>query len=177
MKNDCPISVDLREKVKFLFLPLFPFAHYTSLPVSTSSFFLFFLTFLISFSFFFFLISFYWSSFFILFPFLFPCSNPIEFSCLLHSHSFKILIFFFFFILPFDFFFLFSLYFLLFPSFDTWLNVSHSHKCTTWLIPRVTPLGCHVASTCSCHVSPDTWCLEKREILIVSDFNKIRLGN
>ena len=29
----------------------------------------------------------------------------------------------------------------LFPSFDTWLNVSHSHKCTTWLIPCVTPLG------------------------------------
>ena len=32
-------------------------------------------------------------------------------------------------------------------SFDTWLNVSHSHKCTTWLMPGVTPLGFHVAST------------------------------
>ena len=37
--------------------------------------------------------------------------------------------------------------FSLFPSFDTWLNVSHSHKCTTWLMPCVTPLGCHVVST------------------------------
>ena len=35
----------------------------------------------------------------------------------------------------------------LFPSFDTWLNVSHSHKCTTWLMPCVTPLGCHVEPT------------------------------
>ena len=35
----------------------------------------------------------------------------------------------------------------LFPSFDTWLNVSHSHNCTTWIMPCVTPLGCHVAST------------------------------
>ena len=35
----------------------------------------------------------------------------------------------------------------LFPLFDTWLNVSHSHKCTTWLMPCVTHLGCHVAST------------------------------
>ena len=46
----------------------------------------------------------------------------------------------------------FSLNFLIFlfplyPSFDTWLNVSHSHKCTRWLIPCVTPLGCHVPST------------------------------
>ena len=35
----------------------------------------------------------------------------------------------------------------LFPSFDTRLNLSHSHKCTTWLMPCVTPLGCHVEST------------------------------
>ena len=34
----------------------------------------------------------------------------------------------------------------LFPSFDTWINVSHSHKCTTWLMSCVTPLRCHVAS-------------------------------
>ena len=27
-------------------------------------------------------------------------------------------------------------------SFDTWLNESHSHKCTTWLMPCVTPLRC-----------------------------------
>ena len=47
-------------------------------------------------------------------------------------------------------------------SFDTWLNVTHSHKCTTWLIPCVTLLWFHVASTCSCHVSPDTRCLEKQ---------------
>ena len=37
--------------------------------------------------------------------------------------------------------------FLLFPSFDPWLNVSHSHNYTTWIIPCVTPLGFHVAST------------------------------
>ena len=35
----------------------------------------------------------------------------------------------------------------LFPFFDTWLNVSHSHKCTTWIMTCVTPLGFHVAST------------------------------
>ena len=37
--------------------------------------------------------------------------------------------------------------FIIFPPLDTWLNVSNSHKCTTWLMPCVTPLGCHVAST------------------------------
>ena len=41
----------------------------------------------------------------------------------------------------------FLIFFPLFPSFDKWLNVSHSHKCTTWLMPCVTTLGCHVAST------------------------------
>ena len=43
-----------------------------------------------------------------------------------------------------------NFYIFLFPlflSFDTWLNVNHSHKCTTWLMPCVTPLGCHVSST------------------------------
>ena len=66
-KIDGSISVDLREKVEFLSLPLFSFAHCPSLFVSASfSFFLFFLTFPISFSFpfsfFFFLISFFFLS-------------------------------------------------------------------------------------------------------------------
>ena len=37
--------------------------------------------------------------------------------------------------------------FLLYPTLDTWLHVSHSHNCTTWFMPCVTPLGCHVTST------------------------------
>ena len=71
-------------------------------------------------------------------------------------------------VIPLFFFLIFLIFlFLLFPPLDTWLNVSHSHKCTTWLMPCVTPLGFHVASTCPCHVSPDTRCLEKHEILTV----------
>ena len=66
----------------------------------------------------------------------------------------------------------------------TQLNMSHSHKCTTWIMLCVTLLGfhvastclCHVASTCSCHVSLDTRCLEKRKISTVLEFNEIRLG-
>ena len=61
--------------------------------------------------------------------------------------------------------------------FDTWLHVSHSHKCTTWLMPCVTPLGCHVASTCSCHVLLDTRCLKKHKIPTVLESEEIRRGN
>ena len=67
--------------------------------------------------------------------------------------------------------------FLLFPSFDTWLNVSHSHKCTTWLMPCVTHLGFHVASTSSRHMSSNTQRLEKHEIPTGSKFDEIRQGN
>ena len=35
----------------------------------------------------------------------------------------------------------------LIPPLSIWLIMQHSHKCTTWLFPCVTPLGCHVAST------------------------------
>ena len=56
------------------------------------------------------------------------------------------------------------------------LIVSHTFKCTTWLLPCVTFLGCHVASLKSHHVSFDTLCLEKREISTVSEFDKIRCG-
>ena len=45
-----------------------------------------------------------------------------------------------------------------------WLIVSHTFKCTTWILPCVTLLGCHVASPKPCHVSSDTLLLEKREI-------------
>ena len=42
-------------------------------------------------------------------------------------------------------------------SFDTWLNVSHSHKCTTWLMPFFTPLGSmwHPHDHAMCHSTPD----------------------
>ena len=32
-------------------------------------------------------------------------------------------------------------------------------------------------SLTNCHTIPDTWCLEKREILTVSEFNEIRRGS
>ena len=51
----------------------------------------------------------------------------------------------------------------LFHPLDTWLNVSHSHKCTT----------CHAM----CHPTPDTRCLEKYEIPIVLESDEIRQGN
>ena len=47
---------------------------------------------------------------------------------------------------------------------DTWLSMCHSHS-----------LSCVTHMTC--HVSSDTPCLEKREIMTVLEFNKIRLGN
>ena len=72
-------------------------------------------------------------------------SYPPELPCLLHCHSFYFSVFIFF-ISLFDF----------LSPFDACLHVSHSHKCTTWLMPCVTPLGFNLASTCSCHVSPDT---------------------
>ena len=58
-----------------------------------------------------------------------------------------------------------------------WLIVSHTFKCTTWILPCVTLLGCHVASPKPCHVSSDTLRLEKREIPTVSESNEIRRGS
>ena len=46
-----------------------------------------------------------------------------------------------------NFFFLILFSFPIISSTYTWLNVSHSYKCTTWLMPCVTLLGCHVTST------------------------------
>ena len=131
-KTDDPISVDLKEKVNFLSTSLLLCSLHFSVRLCLLLFLYFLFTFLISFSFHFSFFSFLFlfigllSSFF-----FFPCSNPTKFSCLLHSHSFEIFIFFIFFVLPFDILFLFSPFFLLFHSFDTWLNVNHSHKCTT----------------------------------------------
>ena len=55
-----------------------------------------------------------------------------------------------------------------------WLIVSHTFKCTTWLLPCVTPLGGHVASPKSHHMSSDTLRLEKHEIPTLSESNDIR---
>ena len=87
------------------------------------------------------------SSLFIFLPFLFSISHldcinrsksrgnflPLSSIATCHHHHFSLN--FLIFLFP------------LFPSFDTWLNVSHSHKCTTWLMSCVTPLRCHVAFT------------------------------
>ena len=58
-----------------------------------------------------------------------------------------------------------------------WLIVSHTFKCTTWILPCVTLLGCHVASPKPCHVSSDTLHLEKCKIPTVSESNEIRRGS
>ena len=65
-------------------------------------------------------------------------------------------------------FFFFISYFPFIVSSFMWLIVSHTFKYTTWLLPCVTLLGCHVASPKPCHVSSDTICLEKCEILATS---------
>ena len=140
-KTDGSISVDLREKRKTPFplsLSLSLSSH--SLPVCAKKWHFpsFCLTFLISFTFLYFSIFFLFDFFLLVsfltffFHILIPPNSPIYFT----PNPFKFS--FFFFILPFDFLFLFSPYFLLFPSFDIWLNVSHSLKCTTWLMPCVT---------------------------------------
>ena len=91
------------------------------------------------------------SHFFFIFLFLFPFSFSLFFFLTLipvkvgeTSHHYPPLPH-----VTFTFFFLIFLYFpfLLVPPLDTYLNVSHLHKCTTWLMPCVTPLGFHVAST------------------------------
>ena len=61
----------------------------------------------------------------------------------------------------------------------------------TYGLPCVTPMACHVSLTwismfhshglpcithMACHVSPDTRCLEIREISTISESNEIRLG-
>ena len=65
----------------------------------------------------------------------------------------------------------------------------HMDTCTKWqmshhmvLMPCALLIRGHAASTWSCHVaplhvSPDTRCLEKREIQTISEFNGIRLSN
>ena len=64
----------------------------------------------------------------------------------------------------------------LFPSFDTWLNVSHSHKCTTWIMPSHSPrVPCDIHMIMPCvtrHPMP-----RKREISTVSESDEIRRGN
>ena len=179
-ETDSPIFLDLRDKRKpfFFFSLSLSSAHF--LPFLFSIFFPFLLSYLPNFLFvcshphFFLIFLFLIYFFFLFFIFLFFFSHtqidqsggdfpPLSSFATCHPHIF------------FPYFSYFP--FFLFPSLDTWLNVSHSHKCTTWLMPCVTPLGFHVASTWSFHVSPDTRCLEECEILTVSESNKIQLGN
>ena len=51
------------------------------------------------------------------------------------------------------------------------------HTSAPHVMACVTPLRYHVASTGSCHVSPDTRCLKKHEIPIALEFDEIRRGN
>ena len=65
----------------------------------------------------------------------------------------------------------------------------HMDTCIKWKFPHhmalmpCAPLtSCHVVATWSCYValllvSPDTRCLEKREILTILESHEIRLGN
>ena len=114
----------------------------------------------------------YWFSFFLFFLFSFLVLIPpnLSFVCS-HSHNFFFIYFDLFDFIPFI------------IQFDTRLNMSHPCKCHVSLAtphayhtmcpsPRV-PCGI----TWSCHVSPDTRCLEKSEILAVSEFNEIQLGS
>ena len=73
-------------------------------------------------------------------PFLFQKWPSPLFLTFFISFSFLLLLLFFIFLILFFYFLV--LFFLLFHPLDTWLNVSHSHKCTT----------CHAM----CHSTPDT---------------------
>ena len=128
----------------FFFLFLSTCTLFFSLPLSSSPFHFLFFSFPFSFS----LFSNFLFSF--IFSFLFSLFDPYPPNCSKSRGNFPPL-----YSMPHDFFTNFpychDFSFPIISSFDTWLNVSHSHKCTTWLMPCVTPLGCHVASTCSCH--------------------------
>ena len=69
----------------------------------------------------------------------------------------------------------FSFFFI--TTFNTWLNVSHLFQ-----VYHMAHAMCHFPRvscgiTWSCHVLPDTWCLEKCEISNVLDSNAIQRGN
>ena len=54
-------------------------------------------------------------------------------------------------------------------------HVSHMHRPLPCIVTHGhgSPCVIHMA----CHVSPDTCCIEKREISTISEFNEIRLGS
>ena len=60
---------------------------------------------------------------------------------------------------------------------DTWLAMCHSHGFPWVLHAGILTHGLLRVTHMACYVSPDTKCLEKHEISIISEFNEILLGN
>ena len=108
--------------------------------------------------------------FFLLFPFFFPFL-PFFFSFFLSFSPYPP-IFFFFNFLQVRGSFLSLNYSFVMCNMDTCSKWHSPHQMA--LMPCVLLTWCHVAPP---HVSHDTRCLEKREILTILEFNEIRLGN